>query len=209
MPAQLSDYATSDGYSEAGTLGPAAAPTAQLRFTGFSNAYVVQLAVWTQEPRGKAVWLDAEYTYAPNSGDVFGPEVAGVRFRSANPGLPAQIYAVLAYDGDPIASPVPPSVPGAAPTPGSAYTILGQKHHAHTAAGTPEHLHSSAPCSSLVFHADLTNTGLVYIGDSTLAASNGYRLWPGDAVAFAVGNASQVWVDTDVDGEGGSWMIVG
>jgi hypothetical protein len=208
--AQLADYVTADAYADAGTLGLAAQPTAQLRFSGYSNAYVVQLAIWTQQPDGKATWDDEEYVYAPNSGDVFGPEVAGARFRSANPGLPAQIYATLAFEGDPIASPVPPSlVPGQAPTPGSPYRIVMQNHHVQAAAHTPAALHTSDPCASIVIRADPTNVGLIYIGNSTVNAPTGYWLSPGDAIAFAIGNANLVWVDADNAGDGVSWLAVG
>lgn len=209
MPLQLANKLTLDAYDPALTLGPDG-NVRQLRFLGYNNAYAVELALYdSDDTQSRAVWVPDEYVYAPNTGDVFGPEVAGVRFRSYNPGNPAAIFATLAYRSDPPASPVPPFPPSAAPIPGSAYQPIGENQHVIAAAHTPTHLHSGLPCASIVVSALSTNVGKCYVGDANMVFSNGYILEPGDKVAFACGNASQVYVDGDNIGDVLSWMTVG
>lgn len=57
-----------------------------------------------------------------------------------------------------------------------------------------------------------TNTGLVYIGNDgagDVSSSNGMPLSPGDALILTfVGNLSQVWLDSAVNGEGCAWLVL-
>ncbi len=65
---------------------------------------------------------------------------------------------------------------------------------------------------SIVIIALTTNTGLVYVGESAVAGSRGFPRKPGQAIAFdyspGVGDLSEFWVDSAVDGEGISWIAV-
>ncbi len=204
---QLTDQFTADNYTDAAAVGPFG-DVVQLRFTGYNQPFVVQLAVYGPDKAAQPTWADAEYVYAPDSGDVFSEGVAGARFRSYLAGSPAEIYAILACKGDPIAAPVPPPTPKTAPKPGSPFSILDQHHHFGTA-GTPEHLHSTQPCSGIAVHAFAANVGPVYVGNAAVLPSNGYELDPGEPVAFQVGNAADVWIAVANTGDGVSWMVVG
>ena len=53
------------------------------------------------------------------------------------------------------------------------------------------------------------NTNLVYVGDSSVASTNGFELNPGDTIIFDfVGDLLNVWVDSAVNGEGVCWLLL-
>ncbi len=211
MADQLTNVATADAFTDAASLGPAG-NVRQLRFIGYNQAFVVQLYKYVHQPGNTNKWSLApdEYVYAANSGDVFGPEVAGVRFRSYTTGKPASIFCVLAYMVDPPAAPLPPfaAIASSPPSPGSSYTIVGQGHKNGTN-GVATVLAGALACAGVSVRAKPSNTGLVYLGDGAVTTGNGYELSPGDAIAFDVGNVNQVFFDVDTNGEGVSWMAVG
>ena len=47
-----------------------------------------------------------------------------------------------------------------------------------------------------------SNTGEIYVGDSAVAAGNGYILVPGEPVFISIKNLTAVYVDAAVSGEG-------
>lgn len=68
---------------------------------------------------------------------------------------------------------------------------------------------SETPIDSVVIQAQASNTGLVWVGDSDVAANRGIELSPGQAItltAETIGKAgdeyilSDVWVDTATNG---------
>ena len=73
------------------------------------------------------------------------------------------------------------------------------------AAGTREALGASQVYKRLVVIADDTNTGYIYLGDSTVNSSNGIRLPAGGFFTFYFVNAASVHIDSDVSGEGVSF----
>lgn len=213
MPEQLIGVATQDGYVDAVQLGPAG-NCRQLRFIGYNNAFAVQLFKYQLQPGNTNKTLlddSAEYVYGANSGDVFGPEVAGARFRSYDPGKPASIFATLAYLIDPPASPIPPlvAVPSSSPEPGTALAIVAQGQVAGTN-GTPTPLEgSSTECQGVSVKADPDNAGQAYLGDASVTTANGYILAPGDAVGFDVDDLATVFFDVDTTGDVVSFLAVG
>ena len=84
--------------------------------------------------------------------------------------------------------------------------ISGQK--SVTTAGTAVALASSTEIISVVIKAKSGNTGNIYVGDSTVDSSTGYILGPGDAVSFDMTDLAAVYIDSDVNGEGVSWLAV-
>ena len=88
--------------------------------------------------------------------------------------------------------------------------ISGQKTVA--AAGTAETLASSRQVSSpLMIKALPTNTDLVYIGQDTgdVTSSTGVPLSAGEVVVLIhVGNLTEIWVDSAVNGEGVAWLML-
>lgn len=81
-----------------------------------------------------------------------------------------------------------------------------------TTAGTAVQLSSEArPIPSIVIQGDLTNTGNIHLGDSTVTSSTGLAIGPGETVEITgseVGSAtaelilSDLYIDADVNGEG-------
>ena len=81
----------------------------------------------------------------------------------------------------------------------------GQKTVA--AAGTAEAVVSSETDYNMVqINALPTNTGNVYIGDSSVSSSTGYVLDAGDTIILPIKDLSTIYVDADTAGEGISWI---
>jgi hypothetical protein len=80
-------------------------------------------------------------------------------------------------------------------------TYNGQK--TVTSHGTAEALGSSqAILSGVRVKALSTNTGNVYVGNSSVDSSNGFVLAAGESDFWAVANIATLYIDSDVDGEG-------
>lgn len=108
-----------------------------------------------------------------------------------------QAIAVANPDGSNIGGGGTPSVPS---------TIRnGQK--TVTTAGTAEAIvGSSTSCEGVVLQALSSNTGLVYVGDSSVSSSNGMELQPGQATGLAIDNLNKVYVDSAENGDGICFM---
>jgi hypothetical protein len=76
-----------------------------------------------------------------------------------------------------------------------------------TSAGSRVTLASSqAILNSVAIRALSTNTGIIYVGNSTVASTNGLQLQAGDAVTIAVANLNTVNLDCSVNGEGVTYL---
>ena len=79
-----------------------------------------------------------------------------------------------------------------------------------TTAGVRELLKDSRPNEVVVYTVTIkalsTNTGKIYIGDETVASTNGFPLDPRDSVTLNSEKAnidlSEIYIDSAVDGEG-------
>lgn len=103
MPELLTNVATSDGYTNAATIGPAKG-VAQLTFQAFSEPVYVRLY---KQPSGDPTSNPIEEAverYFPAGALVQFTGVSGAQFRSALVGQPATINAELAFETDPISS---------------------------------------------------------------------------------------------------------
>jgi len=87
--------------------------------------------------------------------------------------------------------------------PGTPYT----NQFTVTTAGTAVQLQTSANLS-LTIKALAGNTGLIYVGDSTVDSSNGFELSAGDSVSLAISQNNVIWLDCSVNGEGVSVIAV-
>jgi hypothetical protein len=76
--------------------------------------------------------------------------------------------------------------------------------------GTPIVLGTTNINNPLAIKALWANTGLVYLGDSTLASgSNGFQLDAGEVIVFEyVGDLESIYLDADVSNEGASWIVL-
>jgi co-chaperonin GroES (HSP10) len=88
--------------------------------------------------------------------------------------------------------------------------LSGQK--TVTTAGTAVALGTQAVNAPLMVKALDTNTGVVALGNDgagDVTTSNGLRLEAGDTVIFEyVGHLASLWLDSAVNGEGVSWLIL-
>jgi len=88
--------------------------------------------------------------------------------------------------------------------------ISGQK--TVTTAGTEVALGSQVINCALMVKALPANTGYIYLGkiaDGTVSSSTGLALSAGDVVVFDwVGNLSNIMIDSSVNGEGVSWIML-
>lgn len=74
-------------------------------------------------------------------------------------------------------------------------------------AGTAESLGvSTALYSDLHIKALSTNTGTVFVGDSSVTSATGYPLSSGDEIVLRISDLSAVYVDVDTDGEGVAYI---
>jgi hypothetical protein len=88
------------------------------------------------------------------------------------------------------------------------YTILGNGKTTVATAGTAVQLSSSMAIKSVTLRALSTNTGKVYVGSSTVSASNGFQLSPQETVSLDLDNLSKVWLDVDTNGEGVTFIYL-
>lgn len=75
-----------------------------------------------------------------------------------------------------------------------------------TTAGTRVVLAASTPVKSVTIKALSTNTGFIYVGNSTVAASNGFQLLAGDSISMDIANLNTINIDSSVNGEGVSYI---
>ena len=88
------------------------------------------------------------------------------------------------------------------PTPSTIYN--GKK--TVTTAGTAEALASSTAVKSVVIKALYSNTGKVYVGNSSVSSANGIELEAGDAIGIDIDDLSKIYIDVDNNGEGVSYI---
>jgi hypothetical protein len=87
--------------------------------------------------------------------------------------------------------------------------LSGQK--TVTTAGAAEPLAAAPQVANLpiAVKALAGNSGLVYVGDSGVDASNGFELGAGEVIIFdAAGDLSSIWIDSAVNGEGVCWLVL-
>jgi len=82
-------------------------------------------------------------------------------------------------------------------------------HKTVSAAGTAEALASSTSIKSVTVKALRTNTGTIYVGDSSVSSSNGFEIDPGESVDIEIDDLATVYIDADTNGDGVSYIAVG
>ena len=93
---------------------------------------------------------------------------------------------------------------GGATTPGT--LVNAQK--TVTTAGSAEALAITTTIQSITIKALSTNTGIIYIGDSTVASGNGFELESGEILSLEIDDPAKIFADTSVDGEGVSFVTL-
>lgn len=84
-------------------------------------------------------------------------------------------------------------------------TILNGKTSVATS-GSRVVLAASTACKSVTVKALAANTGIIYVGSSTVSAANGFALAAGDSVSFDIANLNTVNLDCSVSGESVTYL---
>ena len=85
---------------------------------------------------------------------------------------------------------------------GAHQTVLNGKV-TNTSPGTPKQITTNnTGVHSVVIRALASNSGKVYVGNSTVSSANGVQLAAGDSLTIVVGNLALIYFDTDNNGEG-------
>lgn len=74
-----------------------------------------------------------------------------------------------------------------------------------TTAGTRVVLGTTV-AKSVTIRALATNTGLIYVGDVTVASTNGFQLSAGESVSLDISTLSRIYIDSSVNGEGVTYV---
>lgn len=88
------------------------------------------------------------------------------------------------------------------------YTILGNGKTTVTTAGTRVPLAASTASTSITIRALSTNTGLIYVGNSSVSSSNGFQLSARETVSMDLDNLAKVFIDSSVNGEGVTYIYL-
>jgi hypothetical protein len=71
-----------------------------------------------------------------------------------------------------------------------------------TTAGTRVALATSTACQGVLIQAKAANTGIIYVGGSTVSSTSGIFLYAGESVEISIDNLRKVYLDSSVSGEG-------
>ena len=86
-------------------------------------------------------------------------------------------------------------------------TVIYNGKTAVTTAGTRVPLTTTqAVLSGVNIKALAGNSGIIYVGNATVAAANGFQLAAGQSVFLEVANLATVYLDAGSSGEGVSWI---
>lgn len=88
------------------------------------------------------------------------------------------------------------------------YSILGNGKTIVTTSGTRVQLSSSTATTTITIRALSTNTGIIYVGNSSVSSSNGFQLSPQETISVDLSNLSNVWLDASVSGEGVTYIYL-
>ena len=78
-----------------------------------------------------------------------------------------------------------------------------------TTAGTAV-VGTTQPCNLVAFKADPDNTNPVYLGNVSgdVTLDNGYPLEPGEQIIVQLGNLSDLYFDSETNGEKIAWLLL-
>ena len=77
-----------------------------------------------------------------------------------------------------------------------------------TTAGTRVVLAGSTTVKSVTIKALAANTGTIYVGNATVANTNGYALAKNETISMDIANLTTVNIDSSVNGEGVTYIAV-
>lgn len=88
----------------------------------------------------------------------------------------------------------------------STFSSIGDGRKTVTTAGTAEALAGSTACKKVVIMAMIANTGNIVVGGSSVVAAEatrqGISLMAGASVQIEIDNLNKIYLDSEVNGEG-------
>lgn len=88
----------------------------------------------------------------------------------------------------------------------AAFGTVGDGSKNVTTAGTRVQLAASQACKEVEIVAKSTNTGNIWVGGSAIAAGSGRPLLPLQSMIVKVSNLNLIYLDSDVNGEGVTYI---
>jgi len=88
------------------------------------------------------------------------------------------------------------------------YSIVGSGAQTVATSGTRVALNSSTAIKSVTIRALATNTGLIYVGSSSVTSANGFQLSSSETVSLDIDNLSKVYIDSSVSNEGVTYIYL-
>lgn len=64
------------------------------------------------------------------------------------------------------------------------------------------------PCRTCSIKARHANAGIIYVGGAGVAAATGYHLNKDDSIDLSVDNTNMVYVLSDTNGDGVTWIVL-
>lgn len=102
----------------------------------------------------------------------------------------------------------PVSIASTVTTTETAPTTIYNGKKSVTTAGTRVTLASSQAVKSVTIKALSTNTGIIYVGDTSVASTNGFQLSAGETISMDIANLNTVNLDSSVSGESVTYIGV-
>lgn len=87
-------------------------------------------------------------------------------------------------------------------------TTIGSGKTTVTTAGTRVTLAASTACKSVTIKALSTNTNKIFVGDATVASTNGFQLAASEALSLDITNLNTINLDATTSGEGVTYVYV-
>jgi hypothetical protein len=113
---------------------------------------------------------------------------------------------VIGADGNPMPSGASASTPIHVSTGGPIASTVNDGRKTVSSVGSAEALAASTTIKEVTITAELNNTGTITVGGSTVidatATRRGTPLYPGDTVTVTTDNLAEVYIDTEVNGDG-------
>lgn len=100
------------------------------------------------------------------------------------------------------------TVDGTVTTTQAAPTTIFNGKTSVTTAGTRVVLAASQAVLSVTIKALSTNTGVIYVGNASVASTNGFQLSAGDTLSMDLANLNTINIDSSVNGEGVTYFSV-
>lgn len=88
------------------------------------------------------------------------------------------------------------------------YSILGNGVKTVPTAGTAVQLSTSVSIKTVTIRAYSTNTGIIYVGDSSVTSANGFQLSPQETVSLDIANLSTIWLNASANNDGVSYIYL-